>query len=234
MIVFSSSPIAAASVSSANQPTVLLTATITDTLLNTVSAVVNWGDDTFTTYPQQAKPLVLAPQHIYTTPGTFVITVTASNFATPTPQTTTWTGSAVFANAGYQPTLNVQSYSNIGPIMANQLGYPNPNNWAWQFGTDNACLISSLTLLLSTARGERIMDPNFGTNLRQLIFSLSGPIVNDAVYSDVQQAVALYEPRASLVDLTTTTSGRTITVNAAFQSLINGQSITIQNLAIAA
>lgn len=232
MITFSITPVATASVSSANLPTVVLSGVITDTALTYVTATINWGDDTTQVFTQQVKPIVMAATHVYKTPGTFIITVTASNFSAPTPQTITWTGSAVFANPGYQPTANVQTHSNIGPIMANAVGYPNASNWDWQFGTDNACLISSLTLLLSTARGERLMDPNFGTNLRQLIFSLSGPIVNDAIHSDVQQAVASYEPRASLVDLQTTQTGRVITVNAAFQSLINGQQITIQNLAI--
>jgi phage baseplate assembly protein W len=76
------------------------------------------------------------------------------------------------------------------------------------------------------------MDPNFGTNLRQLVFSLSGPIVNDAIFSDVQQAVNIYEPRAALVSMQATPNGRVINVNAAFQSLINGQNLTVQNLAV--
>jgi len=232
MITFSGTPSISTSIVG-NLPTVTLAATITETVLTYVSAVVDWGDNTESVYPQIAKPLVLAPTHTYLSPGTFVVTVTASNFSSPIPEVVTWTGTASFANAGYQPTPNVQSYAYIGPIMANTLGFPSPSQWDWQFGTDNATLVSSLTLLLSTARGERLMDPNFGTNLRQLIFSLSGPIVNDAIYSDVQQAVTIYEPRAQLVDLQSTTNGRIITVNAAFQSLINGQQMTVQNLAIA-
>ena len=235
MIAFSTTPMITTSVVN-NQPTVTLSASVTDTALTYVSATINWGDGTQQTFSQVPKPLNISQTHTYNSPGNFVITVLAGNFSSPTPQTTTWSGVASYANAGY-PVVSASatpSYAYIGPIMANAVGYPNPNQWAWQFGTDNATLVSSLTLLLSTARGERLMDPNYGTNLRQLIFSLSGPIVNDAIYSDVQQAVATYEPSAQLADLASTISGRIITVNADFQSLINGQAFSLPSLNITA
>jgi phage baseplate assembly protein W len=234
MISFSGTPTVVASATSNNQPLATLSATITDSVLTYVGATVNWGDGTTTRYSQVKKPLIISGViHTYSTLGTYNVTVTAFNYASPTPQTITWTGVPIYANSS-DITLpgTFPNYAYIGPIIANALGYPNPNQWAWQFGTDNATLISSLTLLLSTSRGDRLMDPNFGTNLAQLVFSLNGPIVNDAIYSDVQQAVASYEPRAQLVDIKTTVNGRVIFVNAAFQSLINGQQFSVQNVPV--
>jgi phage baseplate assembly protein W len=74
------------------------------------------------------------------------------------------------------------------------------------------------------------MDPNFGTNLRQLVFSLQGPIVDDAAFGDVSQAIATYEPRVELTTLQATPAGgRVINIAATASSLINGKSVALQS-----
>lgn len=231
MITFVGTPTVTASVVN-GRPHAVLAAAVTDTDLTFVSAVVDWGDDTRDVYARTAKPLVMAPTHVYALPGTYVVTVTATNFASPRPQSVTWTGAAAYREPGYQLAQQTTTFTYTGPIMANTVGFPSPVNWSWQFGVDNACLVSSLTLLLMTARGERLMDPNYGTNIRQLVFSLSGPIVSDAVFSDVQTAVDTYEPRAQLTSFEPTISNREININASFQSLINGQPLSVQNLTL--
>jgi phage baseplate assembly protein W len=232
MLIFAQTPQLATTVIN-GLPAVLLSTQVSDTLLNHVGATVSWGDGTSVVLGPALKPLNVSLEYVYRLPGTYVVTVNAVNYASPTPETISWSGTAVFNNPGYQPSTAGATPAYVGPIMPRTTGYPAPTQWNWQFATDNACLLSSLMLLLSTNRGERLMDPNYGTNLQPLVFSLEGPIVNDAIISDISQALPTYEPRAQVISIDPEVTGpRTITVAASFRSLINGQQISLQNLAV--
>lgn len=213
-----------------NNPVVSLNAVVTEDTLPRVAVAVSWGDGQIQTLGPSPSPYSISAEHAYASPGTYLVTVVATNLASPVPASTTWSDTADFLDPGYLPTPDANSYAYIGPIMPNTTGYPSPANWDWQIGTDNACLVSSLTLLLSTQKGERLMDPDFGTNLRSLVFSLEGPIVDDAAFADVSRAISTYEPRGDLTSFTATSEpNRVLNLAATVRSLINGQQVPLQS-----
>lgn len=57
---------------------------------------------------------------------------------------------------------------------------------------------TSLRLLLSTAKGELLGDPNYGTDLRTLLYQYKSVGLEDEVRREVLTAVRLYERRVSL------------------------------------
>ncbi len=64
----------------------------------------------------------------------------------------------------------------------------------------------SLHILLSTARGERVMRPDYGSGLRALVFEAINPTTVTELQDVVERAVLFYEPRIELnsVDVDTT------------------------------
>ncbi|RMF82205.1 MAG: baseplate protein [Chloroflexi bacterium] len=60
----------------------------------------------------------------------------------------------------------------------------------------------SIWMILSTAKGERVMRPDFGCGIHDLVFGLSNTATLGRVVSEVRQALTLWEPRIELVDVT--------------------------------
>ena len=53
----------------------------------------------------------------------------------------------------------------------------------------------SLNILLSTSRGERVMRPDYGTNVRDLLFEPLDVSTATLVGDEIKKAILLYEPR---------------------------------------
>lgn len=53
----------------------------------------------------------------------------------------------------------------------------------------------SIWVILSTARGERIMIPEFGCGIHQLVFSVKNAGTEGRIISEVKQALLMWEPR---------------------------------------
>lgn len=59
----------------------------------------------------------------------------------------------------------------------------------------------SLKIILTTAYGERIMRPDFGSNLHKVNFSaLNSSVIND-ISSYIAQSILEFEPRVTLEDI---------------------------------
>jgi hypothetical protein len=71
----------------------------------------------------------------------------------------------------------------------------------------------SIWLILATAPGERVMRPDFGCGIHDLVFRANTPTLHDRVRSRVREALLAFEPRIELerVDVHSGTpgSGRT-------------------------
>jgi len=63
----------------------------------------------------------------------------------------------------------------------------------------------SLRLLLSTAAGERVMRPGFGTDAPGLVFAPGSPSNLRLLESTVRDAIRDWEPRVLVDDVTATT-----------------------------
>ncbi|HEX7242065.1 MAG TPA: GPW/gp25 family protein [Longimicrobiaceae bacterium] len=61
-----------------------------------------------------------------------------------------------------------------------------------------ASIRDSLWLILATARGERIMRPDFGCGIHELVFATTGATTLGRVVREVQDALVRWEPRVEV------------------------------------
>ena len=55
--------------------------------------------------------------------------------------------------------------------------------------------------ILDTARGERVMRPDFGCGIHDLVFAVNSAGTVGRVVSEVRQALVLWEPRIDVLDV---------------------------------
>lgn len=60
----------------------------------------------------------------------------------------------------------------------------------------------SLIILLSTIRGERVMNPGYGTNVRDLIFEPLDVSTGTLMAEEVKKAILIHEPRVFVDKIT--------------------------------
>lgn len=65
----------------------------------------------------------------------------------------------------------------------------------------------SIRLILETARGERVMRPDFGCGIHERVFAVNGSTTHGLVTDDVQDALLRWEPRIEVLDVTVTAGG---------------------------
>jgi phage baseplate assembly protein W len=68
----------------------------------------------------------------------------------------------------------------------------------------------SVFLILSTARGERVMLPAFGCGIHDLTFSPNTPGARSAIVDTVRTALVKFEPRIDVLDVATETQGENL------------------------
>jgi len=67
----------------------------------------------------------------------------------------------------------------------------------------------SILLILQTAKGERVMRPDFGAGLRKLVFSPMSAATVALVQHEVKDALTRFEPRIDILNISVTLdSGR--------------------------
>jgi phage baseplate assembly protein W len=59
----------------------------------------------------------------------------------------------------------------------------------------------AIWIVLGTARGERIMRPDFGCGVHDLVFAVNSAGTAGRVASDVRQALLQWEPRIDVLDV---------------------------------
>ena len=206
-------------------------------LLPEVFATVNWGDGS--TQAVNVGPtnlvastptqFVYAPTlsgtiyHDYSS-GQFNIRFTASNLRYPTPDTLPVYDLIKLSG---EATLAPTSPIIIGPILPADAGFPNAKQWLLNTDTDLRLLASNVKMILITNVGERLMIPNYGTILRQLLFSPNDTNLQGAVLSEVTRAITAWEPRVQVLDASAVVSGNTASVTVSLLSLLSQQSFTV-------
>ncbi len=63
------------------------------------------------------------------------------------------------------------------------------------------CVRQSIWTILSTAYGERLMRPDFGCGIQNLVFATNSAGTIGQVVSSVRQALIQWEPRIDLLDV---------------------------------
>jgi phage baseplate assembly protein W len=66
----------------------------------------------------------------------------------------------------------------------------------------------SIWMILSTAKGERIMRPDFGCGIHDLVFATNNAGTQGQIASDVQNALMVWEPRIDILSVDVTPDAR--------------------------
>jgi phage baseplate assembly protein W len=66
----------------------------------------------------------------------------------------------------------------------------------------------AIWIILATAPGERMMRPDFGCGIHDLVFAVNDAATRNRVAQSVRHALILWEPRIDVLDVTVETKGR--------------------------
>jgi len=64
-----------------------------------------------------------------------------------------------------------------------------------------ASIPQAIWLILATAPGERVMRPDFGCGIHDLVFAVNDATTASRVAAEVRRALVLWEPRIELLDV---------------------------------
>ena len=67
----------------------------------------------------------------------------------------------------------------------------------------------SIWIILQTAKGERLMRPEFGCDLHEFVFAVSNVGTQAAAADEVREALRACEPRIDVLEVTAAPAGRT-------------------------
>ena len=70
-----------------------------------------------------------------------------------------------------------------------------PCNGRLSYVTDETSIEQAISIILQTARNERVMRPNFGAGLQNSVFSANTSATHRTVENEVSQALLYWEPR---------------------------------------
>lgn len=82
-----------------------------------------------------------------------------------------------------------------------------PTTGGFALAAYEADVEQAIFTILSTAKGERVMVPDFGCGMHDRVFSPNTATQANAVSADVREALTRWEPRIDLLDVTVTTAG---------------------------
>lgn len=89
----------------------------------------------------------------------------------------------------------------FGPILPRDAGFPNKSQWDFNIDSDLIVIESSVKMLLLTAKGDRLMEPDYGTNIGRILFELNLKSVESLIQEEIVKAFAAWEPRVELAGL---------------------------------
>lgn len=72
---------------------------------------------------------------------------------------------------------------------------------------DEESVRQAIFVILSTARGERVMRPDFGCNLHEFAFALNDRATQSAAAHEVREALMNWEPRIDMLDVRASAAG---------------------------
>lgn len=190
-----------------------------------LNGTIDWNDGTPpVVFPYTTTGTLALVSRSLLKPGFHNIGVYIKNYRTPVYDEV----QVNFAVSVIATTSNSPIRYLYGPILPKDEGYPNTQQWNFNLGSDMAVLISSVKMLLETQIGERIMEPEYGTDIRSLLFDLSTPGIETLIQEKITQALVRWEPRVSIAGVAINRNvNRSVTVYASLVSQLNQQSFEV-------
>jgi hypothetical protein len=90
------------------------------------------------------------------------------------------------------------------PFLGVGLGFPvsvDPQTGALNPGAYEESVRQSIWIILGTAKGERVMRPDFGCGIYDLVFEMNTASTAGKVAQAVREALLLFEPRIDVRDV---------------------------------
>ncbi len=81
-----------------------------------------------------------------------------------------------------------------------------PRNGSLMLANPEEAVRNSIFLILSTAKGERRMRPDFGCGIHELVFRPNTPALRGMVRTQVRESLILWEPRIDIIEVTVESS----------------------------
>lgn len=78
---------------------------------------------------------------------------------------------------------------------------------AFAASADEQSVREAIQIILSTRKGERVMRPDFGCNLDQLLFAPNDGATQAAAEFEVREALLVWEPRIDVLDVKASAAG---------------------------
>jgi len=160
--------------------------------LASLRATLDWDDGSQATEFTGSGTLAVSGERVLR-PGDYFITLNGENFRGPTPDTTQTRFHVTVKDTVPVPAKTVPTV--FGPILPRDTGSPNVATWSFDSGEDIRILESSVKMLLTTAKGERVMEPEYGTNIRKLIFETNSAAIESLIEEELSSALNRWEPR---------------------------------------
>ena len=85
-----------------------------------------------------------------------------------------------------------------------------------QEAVDDDVILSSILTILSTSRGERLMRPEFATNLYDFVFENNNESLEELLATEARTALAKFEPRIIVSDVSVLREETTITLTLVY------------------
>ena len=93
--------------------------------------------------------------------------------------------------------LSTRTYKDLAFSM-----FANPMNGDIGKSTGATAVKRAITGILKTNFNERLFQPEFGSNVRALLFEQMNPITEQRIKNAVEEAVRRHEPRAQVIGVT--------------------------------
>lgn len=93
---------------------------------------------------------------------------------------------------------------------------------------DEDAVKESIKNLVLTDRGERLMRPTIGGNIRAMLFENITPVSLKIIEDQVRTVIELYEPRCKLIDVSVTTTSNENNLAVKVQFYIVNQEMPIE------
>ena len=93
--------------------------------------------------------------------------------------------------------LSTRTYKDLAFSM-----FANPMNGDIGKSTGATAVKKAITGILKTNYNERVFQPEFGSNIRALLFEPMNPVTEQRMRTEVEEAVKRHEPRAKVIGVT--------------------------------
>ena len=194
-----------------------------------VSLSVDWGDGSpVESYGPTSESISLPSIYRSYKVGVYTVQLTARNYKEPEHDVVrkVFVFSVATSSSQTRSTLG----SVVAPILPRDAGFPNRKQWNFNVGQDLGVLESSIRMLLLTQKGERLMTPEYGTNLPAILFDPSVGDVESIIAQEILSAVSEWEPRVNVnaqsVRAERAPDGRSVRLSVEFISRLSNQAFS--------